>query len=428
MQRIIELVAAAAFAAAAGAAAADDLSAPNKAGVAMGHLHYVVRDVAANKAFWVALGGRSVLFNGTTEGIVFPDVVVLLRQGESTGGTEGSVVNHVAFRVKSLAAIERAGFAVEYNAQYPGVASVHTPEGERIELFDDELATNLDFTIDARQRPPGTAGVPQMQEQFAADAVAERHNRKIAVPIIAHHIHLNVPQDQVAAAKEWYATHFGGVRGKRWRYDAVDLPGININISGVDTAQAPTRGRMLVTSVSSSEPRGFCKQLEAAGVKFDQPYSIAVGFGLAFLTDPGATIELTEGRPCARPGQRVLRPASRSGDGRLPISRPAALLVRLVAALALAYGLPQQILDLTVHAAQLVGRPLLDLLQARAAAATNDLRSSATISCTACPHDDRAASAVPHSTTADCDHGGLALLVELHDCFTRARAAPCRPC
>src|SRR5262245_59802606 len=116
MRRIIEIAACAALAATTGAAA-DDLSAPNAAGVAMGHLHYVVRDVAANKAFWVKLGGRSVLFNGTTEGIVFPDVVVLLRQGEPKGGTEGSVVNHVAFRVKSLAELEKAGFAVEYNAQ-----------------------------------------------------------------------------------------------------------------------------------------------------------------------------------------------------------------------------------------------------------------------------------------------------------------------
>jgi len=248
----------------------------------MGHLHYVVRDVAANKAFWVKLGGRSVLFNGTTEGIVFPDVVVLLRQGEPTGGTEGSVVNHVAFRVKSLAEIERAGFTVEYNAQYPGVASVHTPEGERVELFDDGLATNLTFTIDSGGN----------------DAVAERHNRKITVPIIAHHIHLNVPQDQVAAVKEWYATHFGGVRGKRWRYDAVDLPGININISGVDTAQAPTRGRMLdhigfeVTNLEA-----FCRELEAQGIKLDRPYGkLPSGFGLAFLTDPwGTYIELTEG-------------------------------------------------------------------------------------------------------------------------------------
>jgi hypothetical protein len=42
------------------------LSAPNKAGVAMGHLHYHVRDVAANKKFWVALGARPTLL-GTTE-------------------------------------------------------------------------------------------------------------------------------------------------------------------------------------------------------------------------------------------------------------------------------------------------------------------------------------------------------------------------
>ena len=248
----------------------------------MGHLHYVVRDVAANKAFWVALGGRSVLFNGTTEGIVFPDVVVLLRLGEPSGGTQGSVVNHVAFRVKSLADIEKAGFDVEYLEQYPGVASVHTPEGERIELFDDELATNLGFTIDGGGR----------------DAAAERHNRKLEVPIIAHHIHLNVPADQVAAAKDWYATHFGGVRGMRWRYDAVDLPGININISGVDAAQAATRGRMLdhigfeVTNLEA-----FCKELEAKGIRFDRPYgTLPSGFGLAFLTDPwGTYIELTEG-------------------------------------------------------------------------------------------------------------------------------------
>ena len=281
MQHALKLVVVAVAIVAASLARAE-LSAPNAAGVAMGHLHYVVRDVAANKAFWVALGGRSVLFNGTTEGIVFPDVVVLLRLGEPSGGTQGSVVNHVAFRVKSLADIEKAGFDVEYLEQYPGVASVHTPEGERIELFDDELATNLGFTIDGGGR----------------DAAAERHNRKLEVPIIAHHIHLNVPADQVAAAKDWYATHFGGVRGMRWRYDAVDLPGININISGVDAAQGATRGRMLdhigfeVTNLEA-----FCKELEAKGIRFDRPYgTLPSGFGLAFLTDPwGTYIELTEG-------------------------------------------------------------------------------------------------------------------------------------
>jgi catechol 2,3-dioxygenase-like lactoylglutathione lyase family enzyme len=285
MRRSLELLLLVWFGIAASDARAE-LSPPNAAGVAMGHLHYVVRDVEANKAFWVALGGRSVLFNNTTQGIVFPDVVVLLRQGEPSGGTEGSVVNHVAFRVKSVAAIEMAGFAVEYNDQYPGVASVHTPEGERIELFDDGLATNLGFTIDEGDKHSGD------------EVAAERHNRKIDVPIIAHHVHLNVPADQVAAAKDWYATNFDGVRGKRWRYDAVDLPGININISGVEAAQAPTRGRMLDhIGFEVKDLEAFCKALEAKGIKFDRAYStLPSGFGLAFLTDPwGTYIELTEG-------------------------------------------------------------------------------------------------------------------------------------
>lgn len=41
----------------------------------------------------------------------------------------------------------------------------------------------------------------------------------------------------------------------------------------------------------------FCKKLEAAGVKFDRPYTkVRIGLSVAFLTDPfGTYIELTEG-------------------------------------------------------------------------------------------------------------------------------------
>jgi catechol 2,3-dioxygenase-like lactoylglutathione lyase family enzyme len=262
--------------------AAAQLSPANKTGVAMGHLHYVVRDVKANQAFWVKLGGKAIVFNGATDGVLFPDVVILLRQGETNGGTEGSVVNHVAFRVKSIAALERAGFKVEWNKEVPGVGSVHSPEGERIELFDDKLATNLGFTVDGGGQDP----------------VADRHNRPTAVPIIAHHIHLQVPEDQVKAAKAWYAEKFGGLPGLRWRYDAVDLPGININISAAPRPTVPTKGRMLDhIGFEVQNLAGFCKALEAQGIKFDRPYSkLPTGLGLAFLTDPwGTYIELTEG-------------------------------------------------------------------------------------------------------------------------------------
>ena len=262
--------------------AAAQLSPGNGKGVAMGHLHYTVKDVRANQAFWVKLGGKAIVFNGTTAGVLFPDVVILLRKGEPNGGTEGSVVNHVAFRVTSLAGIESAGFKVDYNKEVPGVGSVYSPEGERIELFDDKLATNLGFTIDGGGKDP----------------VADRHNRPISVPIIAHHIHLQVPEDQVQAAKAWYAETFGGIRGLRWHYDAVDLPGININISAGEKPTVPTKGRELDhIGFEVQNLEAFCKTLEAQGIKFDRPYSKSpTGLGVAFLTDPwGTYIELTEG-------------------------------------------------------------------------------------------------------------------------------------
>ena len=245
----------------------------------MGHLHYYVQDVEANRQFWIRLGGESVN-EGPVAVVRFPDVFVILEAGSTSGNSEGSVVNHVAFRVESLDAVEAAGFEVERLEEFPGVASVHSPEGERIELFD-ETATNLTFTIDNE----GT------------DPVAERHNRAISAPVIAHHIHLYLPEGSEEAAKEWYRTRFGATPGMRWRYPAVDLPGINLNFSG-NGAQAPTQGRMLDhIGFEVENLKEFSEALEAGGVELDVPYSVdAGGTGHVFLTDPwGTRIELTEG-------------------------------------------------------------------------------------------------------------------------------------
>src|SRR5438477_13047800 len=74
---------------------------PNQAGVAMGHLHYFVRDVDANKKFWIALGATPGMLE-TREVLKFPGVIVFLTKAETSGGTEGSVVNHVGFRVPNV--------------------------------------------------------------------------------------------------------------------------------------------------------------------------------------------------------------------------------------------------------------------------------------------------------------------------------------
>ena len=51
--------------------------------------------------------------------VKFPDVVIVLTQGESSGGTEGSVVNHVAFRVQTFAAVEAAGLEGGSSREFP---------------------------------------------------------------------------------------------------------------------------------------------------------------------------------------------------------------------------------------------------------------------------------------------------------------------
>src|SRR5271156_1260184 len=72
--------------------------APNDAGVTNGHWHLNSRDVAANKHILLAMGGVAT---GPGERVVFPGVLVILNQGPgtppSTGGTVGTVVNHIGF-------------------------------------------------------------------------------------------------------------------------------------------------------------------------------------------------------------------------------------------------------------------------------------------------------------------------------------------
>ena len=260
--------------------ASAQIVAPNNAGVAMGHLHYHVQNIEANRRFWITLGGQPIKVGGT-DVMKFPGVLVFLTNSASSGGTDGSVLNHVAFRVPSLEKVEAAGLTVVPVAGFPGVASVMTPDGERVELFED-AAKNLTFTQD-----PGFN-----------DPVAERHNGPVGAPIAFHHIHMYVPEATVPEVKAWYVRMFGGTPGKRSQYDAVDLPGMNLNISSPPRGFAPTKGRMLDhIGLEITGLEAFCARLASMGVKFDAPYARnSEGFSSARFTDPwGVSIELTEG-------------------------------------------------------------------------------------------------------------------------------------
>jgi catechol 2,3-dioxygenase-like lactoylglutathione lyase family enzyme len=255
------------------------LAPANQAGVAMGHLHYKVRDVDANVRFWVALGGTAVRI-GSNQAIRLRDVFVLLTQGGYTGTSEGAVVNHVAFRVPSFDALEKTGITVARLAGFPGVGNTNTPEGERVELFED-AALNLTFTPDDGRYSGGS----------------DRHNKPVGAPIAFHHIHLYLPGDEHLVAKAWYVRMFGAVPGKRSNYDAADLPGINLNFSGGRAGGAMTGRTLEHIGFEITGLDAFSKRLESMGVKFETPYrKNADGIATATLLDPwGVVIELTEG-------------------------------------------------------------------------------------------------------------------------------------
>jgi 4-hydroxyphenylpyruvate dioxygenase-like putative hemolysin len=196
-------------------------------------------------------------------------------------------VNHVAFRVpnvpQSLARMKATGYKVQEGTAGTGkVGNVWGPEDERIELMEDQ-SVNVKFVAD---------NAPYVQPP------------KMTVPITLHHIHFYVPASAVTDIRAWYVKIFGGIPGKRYKtapdppYEAVDLPGVNLNVAEAHGDLAPIKGRRLDHigfEIKSLE--AFCKKLEASGIKLDMPYrKLPSGIANAYLTDPwGVYIELTEG-------------------------------------------------------------------------------------------------------------------------------------
>jgi len=245
------------------------LAPPNAQGITMGHVHFVVADLAAGRTFWIAMGGVPLKDKvGNNDVYKFPGVLIFLRQGDATAGSVGSIVNHVGFHVPNttdaLARWKAAGLKTEVGPN-PGQGFVYTWDGAtRIEILEDKTQT---------------------------------------VPIAFHHIHFFVADSagasNVLEMQSWYAKMFGAKPGKRAQFDAADLPGVNLTFSKSDTPTVTTKGRILDhIGFEVVDLEAFCKKAEANGAKLDMPYTKRpdLGLSLAFITDPwGTYIELNEG-------------------------------------------------------------------------------------------------------------------------------------
>jgi len=240
---------------------------PNEAGVTMGHLHLNSVSVEANKKIFVGLGGTAIK-PGFFEIVRFPGVAVFLHLRETrtppTGGTDGSVVNHVGFIVQNVQETvgrwKAAGVPVlPGNSNRLDQAFVVTTDGLKIEILEDQTQT---------------------------------------MPIRHGHVQFLVPQSAIPEVQAWYVKHFGAKPGVRDGSPVADLPGVQLRFAKTDTPTVTTKGRILDHigfDVTNLQER--LKKLEAAGVKIDRGYTPnpQTGDALAFISDPwGTYIELNE--------------------------------------------------------------------------------------------------------------------------------------
>jgi catechol 2,3-dioxygenase-like lactoylglutathione lyase family enzyme len=239
------------------------LAPPNASGVAAGHVHINASDMDAQVRFWTAVGGKIVQREKLTM-VQFPGIYVLLRKQDSTGGTVGSTVNHFGFYVRDFAPTvakwKAAGLTWEpANNPTVGQGFLTGPDNVRIEIYE---------------------------------------NKSIATPMAMHHIHLQVVDD--AAALAWYVKNFGATPGKRNTFVTANVPGAEIAISKVETAQAPIDGRSVDhIGFEVKNIDAFVAKLRAAGIKTDADIrnsANAAGLRIVYVTDPwGTKIEITEG-------------------------------------------------------------------------------------------------------------------------------------
>jgi catechol 2,3-dioxygenase-like lactoylglutathione lyase family enzyme len=239
--------------------------APIEGRVSNSHIHLFTKDPEAQRHFWVDIMGATERKMGADrEAYTLPKVLVIVDKHDPTAGTEGSIVNHVGFKVRDLkdildkvAAQHFTIQVVNPNKDNPTQAFFLGPDDIRIELLADKKLTT----------------------------VSENHQ-----------VHFFTPD--IDAMQKWYVANFGAKPAAFGKVKLATLPGVTLLFSPTDTPVAGTKGRALDhIGFEVKDLEDFCKTLEANGVKLDAPYRKIpqMGFAVAFVTDPwGTRIELTE--------------------------------------------------------------------------------------------------------------------------------------
>ena len=237
-------------------------------GITMGHVHLNVTDVEAQRRFWVEQFHATPLAqqHAGLPGVRVPGMLILFAKKDPTHPTEGTILDHFGFKVRSLpemlSSLRAGGYEVQ--SEFKGTegfpnAYIVGPDKVRIELQEDVT---------------------------------------LPVRAAAHHLHYMLADPM--ALRQWYLDTLGLAPTHRGAFETANAMNMNLTFAKVkEPSSVGTRGGALDhIGFEVTHLEAFCRALEAKGVHFDTPYRKvpALGLAVAFLTDPqGITIELTEG-------------------------------------------------------------------------------------------------------------------------------------
>jgi catechol 2,3-dioxygenase-like lactoylglutathione lyase family enzyme len=231
--------------------------------VSYSHIYLLSKNPEAQRHFWVDIMGATAGKIGSALDVyTLPTMRVMVNKGEPAAGSEGSIVNHVGFRVRDIKDILDKAAAEHYTIQVvnpnkdkPNQAFLLGPDDLRIELLAGPNITT----------------------------VSENHQ-----------VHFFTPD--VDGMQKWYLANLGGTAQALGKVKVVNLPGTMLLFSPTDSPVVGTKGRVL--DHVGFEVKGledFSKTLEANGVKLDAPYRRSPQLAVVFLTDPwGTRLELVE--------------------------------------------------------------------------------------------------------------------------------------
>jgi catechol 2,3-dioxygenase-like lactoylglutathione lyase family enzyme len=183
---------------------------PNDAGVSLGHIHFVVTDPDAIKKAWVDVFGATPSKADALDLLKLAGIFIVVSKANTppTGGTNGSVINHIGIGVKDYADIKAKAAAAG--------------------LMWRDLGSNNDQAF--ATFPEGvTVEVMVVRDQ--------------ATPMAFHHVHESVPDPE--AGRAWYVKEFGAASGTRRNLPAAMIPGGEVDFLKAQMPAAGTKGRSL---------------------------------------------------------------------------------------------------------------------------------------------------------------------------------------